>query len=214
MKQYKGRKLTIAAFVVVSAIVGIATLTVQALPQMSPTSTTPQPALTNDLKKKTPSLAAAPLQTLHPDTPVRLRIPALNIDAIVTSVGLLQNGEMEAPGDHESVAWYKYGYLPGTVGNAAMAAHSEYKKKKGVFHNLDALSPNDTMEVMTKSHVLTFRVQSKQTYEAASQQSSIFGPTTTARLNLITCSGVWDEKAKQYRDRLVAHAVFTGEKER
>src|SRR5665647_1830768 len=54
--------------------------------------------------------------------PVRLKIPTINVDATVESVGLTPDGDMDLPKDPDDVAWYELA-RPGEDGSAVMAGH-------------------------------------------------------------------------------------------
>lgn len=156
-----------------------------------------------------------PAQALYPGEPRQIRVPALGIEASVEAAGLNDKGEMEAPPTRNGVGWYKLGYLPGALGNSVMAGHSMHKTGKGVFYNLHKLALNDSIEIVTSDQVLTFVVRDKSMYSADDPKPvAVFGPSPEAKLNLITCQGVWDAQQKRYAERLVVSAQFVRERPR
>lgn len=179
--------------------------------------------VTNKIEKATPAAphkpqiaavvppANIPHQSLHPDEPQTLRIPTLDIEAPIQSVGLNPKGEMRAPDNAESVTWFRHGYLPGTPGNAVLAGHKDYKSRSAVFRDLHQLAEGGTAEIVTATHIQTFKVEAKQVYNAQSLEPSLFGPATEARLQLITCEGTWDSQQKAYTKRLVVSLLFVRE---
>jgi LPXTG-site transpeptidase (sortase) family protein len=141
--------------------------------------------------------------------PVRLKIPSINVDAPVEYVGLTQSGAMDVPQKPEDVAWYNLGPRPGESGSAAIAGHSGYKDNKpAVFDNLYKLQKGDKIYVEdSKGITVTFIVREFRTYGLYDDVSSVFNSNDgVAHLNLITCSGVWNDKEKTHATRLI---VFT-----
>lgn len=56
-------------------------------------------------------------------SPVRLKIPKINIDAAIESVGLTPEGAMDVPKSHTNVAWFNLGPRPGEQGSAVINGH-------------------------------------------------------------------------------------------
>jgi LPXTG-site transpeptidase (sortase) family protein len=142
------------------------------------------------------------------DTPKQLEIPSLKISAPILPVGLTKTNDMDVPNSVSEVGWYKYGTLPGHTGNAVLAGHLGIKSEPAIFWNLDKLKIGEFITVRdAKKQTLNFRVVAKQYYvPAEAPREKIFGKTTTANLNLITCSGSFIENRDDYTKRLV---VFT-----
>lgn len=140
--------------------------------------------------------------------PVRLRIPAIKLDAVVERVGLLENGQMGVPSDDTKVGWFELGYQPGWKGNAAMAGHIDNKRGPAVFYYLKRLKPGDMVYVEdAEGKELAFTVTDVVQYKTEEAPlEEIFGPSEVPRLNLITCSGKYDPVTTEHSHRLV---VFT-----
>jgi hypothetical protein len=68
--------------------------------------------------------------------PVRLRIPAIAVDAAVEHVGLTPDGAMDVPASYADVAWYTLGPKPGEPGNAAIAGHLDSPTARTAFWDL------------------------------------------------------------------------------
>lgn len=157
--------------------------------------------------------AKQPKMTLDPAPPVTLSIEKLGVTAQVDPVGLNAKGEMQEPAKSSNASWYKYGYMPGTLGNAVIAGHYTYLSKPSIFHGLDQLKPGDEVRVRNEHHKqLTFRVIGSAQYPTAeAPRDEIFGGSTKAQLHLITCFGAWDDAIQQYAQRLVVTAEFVSE---
>jgi sortase (surface protein transpeptidase) len=139
--------------------------------------------------------------------PVRLRIPAIGVDASIEPVGNDAAGQMGVPSSYSNVAWYEPGVSPGTPGNAVIAGHLDSTTGPAVFYRLDTLQPGDEILVTTgDGRELRFAVTESATYPAAAAPlDDIFGDAITPRLNLITCEGVFDRASRQYDQRLVVY---------
>lgn len=143
--------------------------------------------------------------------PQKLLIPSISVAATIQSVGLAANGRMGIPTNFTDVAWYWPGPKPGERGSAVIDGHLDSAHdKNAVFMNLSKLKINDEIDVVDKSgQKIKFRVTDTEIYDDQNAPlGKIFDRTgSTARLNLITCDGVWNQATKNYSGRLVVYAV-------
>jgi len=139
--------------------------------------------------------------------PLRIKIPALGLDAAVESVAKTASGHMDVPKDVKNVAWYNLGPLPGVQGNAVISGHYDDTKGPAVFYKLSKLKVGDQVIVTDADGMdLTFVVVSKESYPVdKAPLNRIFGFDLERDLNLITCSGRWNSKARTYNQRLVVY---------
>ncbi|MDO8573715.1 MAG: class F sortase [Candidatus Daviesbacteria bacterium] len=140
-------------------------------------------------------------------SPVRLTIPAINVNAGIQYVGVNPKGEMEVPSNTVDVGWFKLGALPGEKGSAVIAGHINGKNgEEGVFYNLYKLKEGDKLHIEDDKGIsTTFIVRESRTYNPGYAED-VFSSNDKARLNLITCDGVWDGVKKSYTKRLVVFA--------
>ncbi len=142
--------------------------------------------------------------------PVRLKIPTIQVDAAVESVGLASDGSMDVPKAPDNVGWFNLGPRPGQPGSSVIDGHFGVWKngKPTVFNKLDKLQPGDKLYVEDETGlVIIFVVVSSRKFDPSADASDVFGSNDDkSRLNLITCDGTWDEAQKTYSQRLV---VFT-----
>lgn len=151
--------------------------------------------------------------TVSTTSPVKLIIPAIQVDAEIQRVGKTSAGKMAVPTNFVDVGWYKYGYFPGTVGNAVIAGHLDNGKgNPAVMNDLSQLRIGDKVYVTNKEgQTLQFSVTGMSLYDYNNAPlDMIFGSSTKAHLNLITCDGVWDQSKKNYDKRLVVFTDFVG----
>lgn len=143
-------------------------------------------------------------------SPIRLKIPSINVDASLRPVGLAPDGTMVAPKGPDDVVWYERGARPGEKGSAVIAGHyGTWKNGSGsVFDNLSKLKLGDNIYVNDeKGARITFVVREIRSYDPNADASAVFESNDgEAHLNLITCEGAWNKVSKSYPKRLV---VFT-----
>jgi hypothetical protein len=164
-----------------------------------------------------PSSPTGAEQAQYP-TPSRISSAAANINGGIIPVGVDANGAMAAPEGPNSDPiwfegfWWQYGVKPGQIGNAVIAGHLDRKDgSPALFWGLRKLKVGDSVYVSTvEGTTLHFVVTEVQTFYNPTGGDSnptlqrIFGPATTANLNLITCTGDWT--GSEYTKKLV---VFT-----
>ncbi len=145
-----------------------------------------------------------------PGLPLRLRIPAIGVNAAVEYVGVASDGTMAIPADEWDVAWFKKGYRPGSLGNAVIDGHLDWTHGPAVFWNLAKLNVGDAVYVSDdKGTERKFLVTDVVTYPYNNAPlTAIFGPSNTADLNLITCNGVYSKTAHNYNKRLVVYTTL------
>lgn len=139
--------------------------------------------------------------------PVRLKIPKINVDANIQYVSMTAQGEMEVPNNTVDVGWFFPGTRPGDKGSAVIAGHVDGQDNTtGVFFNLNKLKPGDKLYVEDNLGKLTiFVVQYSRIYPPG-YANEVFRSNDIARLNLVTCDGIWDGSQKSYTNRLVVFA--------
>lgn len=141
--------------------------------------------------------------------PVRLKIPAIQVDAAVLSVGLAPDGAMDVPKGPTDVAWFDKGALPGENGSAVMAGHFGWKDNiPAVFDDLSTLRKGDKIYVENDTgEMTTFVVRESRLFGEQGNAAEVFSSSDgKAHLNLITCEGVWNKETKSYSERLVVFA--------
>jgi hypothetical protein len=199
-KKYKDLHIVGTALIVVLAIVVFATTLTHAVGVVRTEPETPMPArIVRKLETATSSL------------PVRLLVPRLGINANVQKVGISKRGTMGVPNNFTDVGWYKYGTIPGKVGNAVLDGHLDNALSlDGVFKHLsDLVVDDDIFVVNAAGNKARFKVaQSGVLASDSTSTDGIFGTSTKARLILITCEGVWQQSKKTYTERRVVYADF------
>jgi LPXTG-site transpeptidase (sortase) family protein len=141
--------------------------------------------------------------------PERLRIPSLDVDAPVISVGVTGNGDMEVPKDVRDVGWYRHGPAPGEPGAAVLAGHVDSREQgRGVFFDLRRLDVGSHVVVTNSAgNVQRYEVVARRTYDKPRLPTdALFSRTGPPQLVLITCGGDFDNEAGSYRENVVVYA--------
>ncbi|WP_318306763.1 class F sortase [Amycolatopsis solani] len=157
------------------------------------------------------SVATGPLPLpAAPDVrPVRLRIPAIGVDAAaLVPLGLGADHQLEAPARFEDVGWYSAGPVPGDPGPAVIAAHVDSRSGPAPFFRLRDLRGGDQVFVARSDGQETrFAVDAVQRYpKDAFPTGAVYGPAPGSALRLITCGGSFDAAKRSYRDNIVVYA--------
>ncbi len=146
-------------------------------------------------------------------TPIRVRVPALDLDLDLASVGVDEAGDFDVP--RSGIGWYQFGPSPGEEGSAVLAAHVDYAGQPGAFFRLDELVAGDAIEIdsddgITRRFVVVEQVLYDKTTLPADE---LFREGGDQALRLITCGGTFDHDARSYLGNRVVTAVPAGEYE-
>lgn len=142
-------------------------------------------------------------------TPATLLIPAIGVAAKVEHLGKTASGHMAVPRSLSAVGWYRFGAIPGEIGNVVIAGHLDNAAgKPAVFFKLQDLNIGDIITVVGETGArFDYKVTGSKVVPYANPGHAvledIFGKTDKARLNLITCDGTWVQEKKTYTDRLI-----------
>jgi sortase (surface protein transpeptidase) len=141
-----------------------------------------------------------------PDDPKKIIIPELGIDTYIQQVGVDQDKKVAAPDNIFLVGWFNQSQRPGQKGLSVMAGHVTGKNADAIFVKLGqvAIGQRYTVELGSGKQ-LSYEVTSKQTLPEAQSASAIFSqdPQTVSQLNLVTCSGEFNEQTRLYPDRTI-----------
>jgi sortase (surface protein transpeptidase) len=176
----------------------------------------PPPAATTipaSVKTTAPKLAVTAkkhINTLKRSVPVRLRIPAIGVNAPITEVGLNANDSVQVPplGDHNLAGWYKYGPTPGQKGPSVLLGHVDSVTGASVFFYLKDLKKGDKIYVGLKDgKTATFVVDGLQRVSKTTfPTKDVYGTLGYAGLRVITCGGSFDPTSGHYDDNIIVYA--------
>src|SRR5262245_3487998 len=151
-------------------------------PGPAPPVAGPQPAAT---ESAAPTEAAGPPETMP--EPVRVRIPALGVDAAVVTLESESAAALPDLLAGADVAWLRGTATPGSVGIAVLAGHTG---RSGVFGHLDELPDGGEVYVTDNTgREHRFVVRTRATYDKGTIPDEVWGPVPCPTSPLITRTG-------------------------
>lgn len=146
----------------------------------------------------------------EPAPPVRLQIPAIDVDAAITGVDLRRDGSLEVPAARDT-GWYRRTPVPGARGSAVITGHVDTARAPAVFARLAELRPGDRIGVAGEDGWATvFEVRTVSRHAKSALPAALWRPDRRRLLRVITCGGSFDRVRQSYRDNVVVHAVALG----
>jgi hypothetical protein len=184
------------------------------------------PSPTHDLGSIRRSTAASPSRAREPvankrsvlevglarSVPVVLDIPAIDVAAPLTSLGLNPDGAVQVPSEWQEPGWYRLGPTPGQLGAAVILGHVDSVTGPAVFFRLGALRPGEMVNVTLADGVVAhFVVDAIDIYPKSSFPArSIYEASPgRATLQLVTCTGVFDASTHHYLSNLVVYTSLS-----
>ncbi|WP_406431421.1 class F sortase [Streptomyces sp. NBC_00631] len=166
-----------------------------------------------------PRAAAAPSATptgpgtLGRSAPVRLRIPAINVDTPLLRLGLAADGTVQVPPitAHDRAGWYRRSPTPGQVGPSVILGHVTVGAYgDGVFRHLAQVHRGDEVVArLENGRSAVFTVGEVRTVaKAAFPTEDVYGDVDHPELRLITCGG--PRSGHGYLDNVIVFATLTG----
>lgn len=145
--------------------------------------------------------------------PLTLRIPKINLETNIVTLGLNADGTIEVPKGYTEVGWYKNGPTPGEIGPAVILGHVDSYKGPAVFYHLGELQPGDQFEVVRKDGTTaTFEVTESHRYSQNDFPTQlVYGDIPYAGIRLITCTGIYDHGIQRYSHNLVVYGKLVEE---
>ncbi|MCX4742741.1 class F sortase [Streptomyces antibioticus] len=143
--------------------------------------------------------------------PVRLRIPAVDVDTPVVRLGLAADGTVEVPPVEadDRAGWYRHSPTPGRTGPSVFLGHVTVGPYgDGVFRRLDRLRRGDAIEARLENGTTArFAVTEVRTVDKARfPTKDVYGNVDRPELRLITCGG--PRTGDGYRDNVIVFAAL------
>lgn len=144
-------------------------------------------------------------EAVQPFSPVKIDIPAIQIDANIEQVPIT-NGVMGVPKNAWNVGWYPELSKPGQDTNVVMAGHKDWWGiGPTIFANLQNLAPGDKVYLTDQQGSgFTYVITSVESVPSDIDAAKIVDDTGRETLTLITCTGTFD--GQEYQSRLIVRA--------
>jgi LPXTG-site transpeptidase (sortase) family protein len=157
----------------------------------------------------TPSGAPRPAVAAGRTAQMRIRIPAMGVDASLVDLGFNDAGLLDVPWDGAVVGWYTLSALPGEPGNALLGAHVDWRGSTAVFWRLRDLTAGDMIYIDTAAGELVYRVDSAGVVPNDTPLGEVLDTRSGSQsLTLFTCGGTFDQAEREYDQRVIVRAVF------
>ncbi|HEU4347600.1 MAG TPA: class F sortase [Actinoplanes sp.] len=154
---------------------------------------------------------------LDPSRPVRLTIPAIEVEAPIHTVGLAADGSVAAPPlkRHHEAGWFDQGPSPGQFGPALIVGHADTRTGPSVFHDLAKLRPGQKIEVLRDDRrVAIFEVNSVENFGKEKLPiKRVYADYSRPSLRLVTCGGTWLGEGRGYSDNIIVFASLVDTEE-
>lgn len=204
------RSAAAAASALLGALLGVGLLVVLERPAAGPEPIAPVAAVATEIASDASSdrpEADESTASAAVAAPVRVVIPAIDVDADLVAVGLNPDQSMEVP-DFGDAGWYELGPQPGEPGPAVIAAHVDSVDGPDVFHRLTDLARGDEITVEhADGTTSTFVMRdAEQRRKEDLPVERIWGRTDEPVLRLITCGGEFDTSRRSYRSNVIVYA--------
>ncbi|MFF9909226.1 class F sortase [Streptomyces sp. NPDC013457] len=151
-------------------------------------------------------------EPLSASPPVRIRIPAIDVDALLMHLELDAKGVLQPPPATAPAfaGWYADGTPPGALGTAVVAGHVDTPAGPAVFHQLGAVKPGARIEVDRRDgRTAVFTVDAVEEHEKGRfPDDKVYGDSGRPELRLITCGGAWSQ-GTGYQANTVVYATLT-----
>ncbi|MEU6986724.1 class F sortase [Streptomyces sp. NPDC046324] len=152
-------------------------------------------------------------EPLPASDPVRIRIPAIGVDAFLMRLELDAKGALQPPPATAPAlaGWYADGTAPGSLGTAVVAGHVDTPAGPAVFHQLGALERGAEIAVdRGDGRTALFSVDAVEEHaKGRFPDDKVYGDSGRPELRLITCGGAWSE-GTGYPANTVVYATLSG----
>lgn len=138
--------------------------------------------------------------SLEKSEPTKLRIPKIEVNTSIISIGLRGDGTLDVPTAPDLVGWYTGSPTPGEIGPSVIDGHVDSPNGIAIFWRLGELQMGDVIEI-DKANSITakFKVDRVAQYPQDNfPTDEVYGNLNYAGIRLITCSGTFDTSTHRY----------------
>ncbi|WP_394428670.1 class F sortase [Streptomyces sp. SGAir0957] len=159
----------------------------------------PQPASAAAAEAHTAARDAPAAAEALPFSPAeRVRVPAIQVDAPITQVGLDADGWVDAPPpeDPNLAGWFTGAVSPGEKGTSVVVGHVDNQQGPAVFYGLGSLKKGNHVEVAREDgSTAVFEVYGIEVFDKAHFPGrKVYGSKGVPELRVITCGGGYSKQ--------------------
>lgn len=141
-----------------------------------------------------------------------LSIESLGLTARVFEVGRDGRSQPQLAKNSYDVGWYNVGVEPGEEGAVVVSGACSGSVGQGAFHRLDSLQDGDVIGIEKGDRtMLRYVIVARETVAVdAVDMTKVLSPAHQAAqgLNLIGCTGSYDEKTNDFAGRIIIYATL------
>lgn len=143
-----------------------------------------------------------------PTDPKKIVISDLGADGFIQNVGIDQNNQVAVPTNTHIAGWFVDSVLPGEKGLSIIDGHIDLRdgSPPALFQNLQNVTLGDKVSItFGDDSSKQFRVVQVKTVPLNEAADILFSslPGVERQLNLITCSGSYDETVETFSQRVI-----------
>lgn len=140
--------------------------------------------------------------------PLRIRIPAIGVNAPVIALNKKEDGTIEVPEDTAVTGWWQGGYEPGERGPAVVLGHVDSREGAAVFYRLKDLKAGDQIHIDREDGTtVTYAVNYSASHSKENFPTElVYGQTSNPTLRLVTCGGDFDRSERSYEENFIVFA--------
>ncbi|MEV0635375.1 class F sortase [Streptomyces sp. NPDC050619] len=151
-------------------------------------------------------------RALDRSVPVRLEIPAIDVNTSVMRLGLASDGTVQVPPitANDRAGWYRHSPTPGQTGPSVILGHVTVGTDgDGVFHDLARLRRGERIVArLENGSSAVFAVTAVRTVAKADfPADAVYGDVDRPELRLITCGG--PRTGDGYADNVIVFATLS-----
>jgi hypothetical protein len=173
----------------------------------NPPTATPSATHSAKPSAKPPGISPARQSGLARSAPVSLRIPAIGVSLMLSTLGLNPNGTAQVPGRDQAPGWFRLGPTPGQIGSAVILGHVDDYRGPAAFYRLRSLRPGDRVDVsLADGAVAHFAVTTVASYlKTQFPAQKVYASHGDRALQLVTCGGQFDSSTGHYLSNVVVY---------
>ena len=144
------------------------------------------------------------------DEPLSIEIDSIGVRGYIQKVGVDQHQAVTAPDNIHLAGWFVNSVLPGKKGLTVIDGHEGGSTMDGIFKNLPHIKTGDDIVVtMGDGSTYTYEVFDVKVVSREQAAAILFDQnpkSTRGQLNLVTCTGIYNDTAQTYDKRAVVYA--------